>query len=103
MRLGDWKKALTAVHEELGHRGRERAFAKLSKRYWWPGYYVDVKNHVMTYEQCQLQADKRKKEFLHSISVGLFGGVSTLISCICQKLPTAIGVSLQQKSVPMDG
>ena len=68
--LEEREKALTAVHEELGHRGREGTFAKLNERYWWPGHYADVKSHVMTCEQCQLRANKRKEEPLHSISVG---------------------------------
>lgn len=36
-----------------GHRGFSKVFSAVSRRFWWPGYWKDIQQHVAACEICQ--------------------------------------------------
>ena len=55
---------LEALHNEIGHRGRESTYARLSSRYYWNGMYADVKGYVASCKECQFKSKVRIEEAL---------------------------------------
>ena len=55
---------LKSMHDELGHKGRESTFGRISARYHWDGLYNDVKDFVRQCEPCQRRASNRVDEAL---------------------------------------
>jgi transposase InsO family protein len=49
------RSVLQECHDALtsGHLGREKTFARVRERYWWPDLYKDVKHYVDTCDACQ--------------------------------------------------
>lgn len=46
------QKILHMAHENLGHMGRNKTYAFLRQRYFWPNLKQDVSQHVQTCELC---------------------------------------------------
>ena len=46
---------LQESHDEAtaGHPGREKVFARVALRYYWPRYYAETQEYVYNYETCQ--------------------------------------------------
>ena len=55
---------LGALHDEVGHRGRESTYARLAARYFWNGMYLDVRKYVDSCKKCQLKSKTRLEEAL---------------------------------------
>ena len=50
------RKILQSCHDDPhdGHMGREKTFARVSERYWWPKMFASVKKYVSSCMYCQL-------------------------------------------------
>jgi hypothetical protein len=50
------RKILKSCHDDphAGHMGREKTFARVSERYWWPKMFASVKKYVSCCMYCQL-------------------------------------------------
>ena len=46
------KRALQALHDDLGHLGRDRCIDLMQDRLWWPKCQEDMDKHVKTCERC---------------------------------------------------
>jgi len=55
---------LKALHDEVGHRGRESTYARLAARYFWNGMYLDVRKYVASCKECQFKSKTRLEEAL---------------------------------------
>ena len=58
------------AHKLAGHVGRDKTFASIKTKYWWPTLYADVDNFVKTCEVCQKAKDPwdfNKKRPLHPL------------------------------------
>ena len=44
--------ALTGLHDDAGHQGRDRTLYLVKSRFFWPGMDRDVGNRVVVYELC---------------------------------------------------
>ena len=60
-------KVIDALHDELGHKGREQTFWLIFQRYWWPKMYEDVRKRVKCCQLCQLAADGHYQESLRAM------------------------------------
>jgi hypothetical protein len=64
---------LKAMHDDLGHKGRESTYGLISTRYFWDDLYKEVKIYVRQCEACQRRATDRVDEALTSTAPpGLF-------------------------------
>lgn len=45
---------LTAFHDRMGHQSRDRTYAALAARYYWPGMQRNAHNHVNQCHECTL-------------------------------------------------
>jgi hypothetical protein len=54
--------ALSEIHRQLGHRGRESTYFAVSQRYYWARMYDDVKKFVATCNECQYASTRRNVE-----------------------------------------
>lgn len=52
------KIVMEALHDEIGHPGKDRTISLIRERFYWPGLYKDVENRIHRCERCI----KRKKE-----------------------------------------
>ena len=45
---------LEELHDDIlaGHMGTERTFERICLRYYWPSYYLDMKNWCESCEEC---------------------------------------------------
>lgn len=50
---------LTEAHEDFGHRGVHAVFETISKRFYWPYLYREVRDHVLTCHECQIRSTKK--------------------------------------------
>jgi hypothetical protein len=72
---------IKALHDEVGHGGRENTYRRVAFRYYWPGCFVDVKRHVDKCEPCQKKEKARQETALYpQRAVSLFYRVN--IDCI---------------------
>ena len=72
---------LKQLHDENGHRGRERIYRRSINKYWWRNLYRNCEKHVVNCESCQLRALNREKKALHLIWISsLFQKIS--IDCV---------------------
>ena len=63
---GDRKRAiLSALHDESGHRGRDRTVKKVMERYWWKNVYRDAEEYVKSCDECQKRINIHIEEELH--------------------------------------
>lgn len=64
---------LEAMHDELGHKGRESTYGRISSRYFWNDMYSDVRTYVQQCEACQRRASDRIDEALTATApTGMF-------------------------------
>jgi hypothetical protein len=56
---------LAERHDGRGHFGIEATFKALKERYWWPGYFVDVKNWVRMCDRCR--RERGSEEHKHAV------------------------------------
>ena len=47
-----FEKVLNAVHNEMGHSGRDRTLSILKDRFFWPGMTVDVDHWIKKCDRC---------------------------------------------------
>jgi hypothetical protein len=59
------KEILEAMHEQGGHKGRERTYRRVADRYWWPNMGADVEKHCRTCDICQRRRPRQEQEALH--------------------------------------
>ena len=43
---------LQALHDDIGHPGRDRTLSLVRERFYWPGMTNDVENHVRSCDRC---------------------------------------------------
>lgn len=60
---------LRLLHEELGHRGRDELFRRVSLCFWWPCLYNDIRDYVRLCDQCQRRIKTREVETHQPTSV----------------------------------
>jgi len=63
------RKAIEATHQLSRHHGRVGTLQQVVERYWWPEIYVNVKDWVKTYQQCEKRDPLRYDETLTSLTV----------------------------------
>jgi hypothetical protein len=64
---------LEALHDDLGHRGRDKMYRRVKERCWWPGMEKDVREYVKTCEACQRRKlTTEVEEQHHTITRGIF-------------------------------
>jgi RNase H-like domain found in reverse transcriptase/Integrase zinc binding domain/Reverse transcriptase (RNA-dependent DNA polymerase) len=56
---------LKALHDELGHRGRQPTYNQISRRYQWDGMFEDIVTYTKSCDECQRRARIRYEEPLH--------------------------------------
>jgi hypothetical protein len=56
---------LQALHDDIGHKGRESTYQKVAERYFWDRCYEDVKAFVQQCDRCQFRSNLRQEEALH--------------------------------------
>jgi hypothetical protein len=56
---------LKALHDKIGHRGRNVTFQHITRRYQWKGMFEDIKEYIKTCERCQMRKKARFEEPLH--------------------------------------
>ena len=59
-----WKQALSLVHSDMGHLGRDRVLELLRDRYFWVGMTKFVAEFISKCERCV-----REKFFIHLVPV----------------------------------
>jgi hypothetical protein len=65
--LKDQKLAIIEeLHDEGGHKGKQRTFDQVRRRYQWKGQYDDVAEFVETCEVCERRARNRYEEPMKS-------------------------------------
>ena len=52
--------ALTGLHDDVGHQGRDRTLFLVKSRFFWPGLDRDVENKVSSCTNCILRKTKAK-------------------------------------------
>ena len=52
------QRLVEAVHEMLGHVGRDKTFQMMHDKFYWPGMYTTVEKHCSLCMNCQLHAPK---------------------------------------------
>ena len=52
------QRMVKAVHEMLGHAGRDKTFQMMHDKFYWPGVYTAVERHCSLCMNCQLYAPK---------------------------------------------
>ncbi|MBW0586837.1 hypothetical protein O181_126552 [Austropuccinia psidii MF-1] len=50
------------MHKELGHRGENKAYRRIRKRYWWEGMKKIVKKWVKSCQECHKRSHLQQKE-----------------------------------------
>jgi hypothetical protein len=53
------RRVFDACHREMGHRGRDATYRRVTRRYWWKGIYGDVEKWIANCPECQYH-DKRR-------------------------------------------
>ncbi len=53
------------VHDEIGHRGVNSTFERVSRRYQWKGMFEDVASYVKSCPECQRRKRNQLQEPLH--------------------------------------
>jgi transposase InsO family protein len=56
---------IKALHDDIGHRGKDATFQQVRRRYQWKGMYDDVADYCRTCEECQRRSRVRQEEPLH--------------------------------------
>ena len=70
-------KILKMLHEDLGHRGLEETYQRISNRFWWPSLKKKVKAWVNSCTACQLRDPLVPREIRNPTGeTYLFGRVS---------------------------
>ncbi len=52
--------ALSGLHDDVGHQGRDRTLYLVKRRFYWPGVDKDVERKVASCENCILRKIKSK-------------------------------------------
>ena len=55
-------RVLKALHDDIGHPGRDRTLSLVQARFYWPGYTKDVNNYVHQCFRCVCRKAKTQKE-----------------------------------------
>lgn len=87
---GEVKPILEKYHDHwlAGHLGVTRTFMKVSKEYYWPNYYDDVKYHITTCIICQQHSKKKIPAVpLQPIPTPEYGPMTEIMMDFCT-LPT---------------
>jgi hypothetical protein len=64
---------LHALHDELGHKGRESTYHRVAARYYWDNLYKECAEHVAACRPCQKRDGQKQYETLHATEPeGLF-------------------------------
>ena len=58
----DKSRILKSCHDDLGHKGRESTYHRVSARYYWKGCYKDAAEYVKTCTKCQHRDARRQEE-----------------------------------------
>ena len=58
---------LRACHEQAGHLGIDRTYEKIRKRYFWPGMYMAVVDHVQKCEPCMQRRIRKKRTMMQDM------------------------------------
>ncbi|KAI0354341.1 hypothetical protein OH77DRAFT_1387850, partial [Trametes cingulata] len=53
------QRILEEAHKHLGHRGEQATFETIRLRFFWPFYHTDVRHHVRSCRECQIQSIKK--------------------------------------------
>ena len=53
---------LEAAHEGLGHRGEYAVMALLKGRFYWPSLWNDVRHHIRSCHECQIQSIRKAQQ-----------------------------------------
>ena len=53
------------LHDKTGHAGRETTYARIAARYWWPGFYDDIRTYCTSCHKCQLRTKLRQETALY--------------------------------------
>ena len=56
---------MQALHDEIGHKGRQSTYRRVADRYYWDSCYKDVKTFVDTCAPCQFRSGERAEEPLY--------------------------------------
>jgi transposase InsO family protein len=59
------REVIKALHDDIGHRGKDATFQQVRRRYQWKGLYEDVAEYCKTCEECQRRSRVRQEEPLH--------------------------------------
>jgi len=63
------REVIKALHDDIGHRGRDATFQQVRRCYQWKGMYEDVSEYCRTCEECQRRAWNWWNHFtLHGVS-----------------------------------
>jgi len=54
------------LHDELGHRGRNETYRRMTERAWWPGISKSVATYVKTCDACQKRKAVQEREVRHA-------------------------------------
>ena len=65
-RTEDQQEILKALHNDLGHKGREATYRKVADRYWWDNCYRNVETYLLSCPECQKRAGDRVEEPLYA-------------------------------------
>ena len=58
----DKKAIFRACHNEMGHKGREATYRRITNHYYWTGMYGDIEDWIRACPDCQAWNPKRYKE-----------------------------------------
>ena len=61
----DKMEVLRQLHDESGHRGRDRTYEKARLRYYWNGLYRDIDRYIRSCAECQKRKSYRYDDPLH--------------------------------------
>jgi hypothetical protein len=56
------RRIFRACHDEMGHKGRESTYARVTNHYYWKGMYADVAEWIRACEACQAWDARRFEE-----------------------------------------
>lgn len=62
------KRALSGIHDNIGHPGRDRTLSLAKERFWWPGITKNVEDWVKRCPRCQRRKGQTEKAPLVSIT-----------------------------------
>ena len=65
------------LYDKTGHAGRETTYTRIAARYWWPGFYNDIRMYYTSCHKCQLRTKLKQETALYlTKAVSLFHYIS---------------------------